>query len=140
MPWAQERALQSSLQGPFEQEDVLIRFILRWILISILILGNVVVLAILAVIVYARLTVGEMLGRGPSPSEFAAPYIVLIITSGAIGLLALAATVLYWLVGLFWVPSLRCQSNKSKMIMMMKLSLVVIPLWFFLVFLLSRMR
>ena len=76
------------------------KLLLRWVLISMLMLGNAVVLAILVVVIYARISVGAMMGRGPSPSEFAEPYISLIATSGVVGLLALAATAPYWLVGL----------------------------------------
>ena len=116
-------------------EEGLLKLLLRWVFISMLALGNAIVLAILVVVVYTRVSVGAMMGRGISVSELAGAYISLIATSGGVGLLVLAAISLYWAIGLRWIPVLRNHAGEHSM---MKLSLVVIPLWFFLIFLLSK--
>ena len=109
-----EEGLAAFAAGPSCMEDRLLKLLLRWIFISILTLGNAMVLAILVVVIYARLSVGAMMGRGSSPSEFAEPYISLIATSGVVGMLALVATGLYWFVGLLWIPALRRHAGRDK--------------------------
>ena len=135
MIWKLKRGLVAFAAGPSCMEGILMKLLLRWVLISMLMLGNAVVLAILVVVIHAKISVGPMMGRGPSPSELAEPYISLIATSGVVGLLTLAATGLYWLVGLLWIPALSRHADRDKMT---KLSLIMIPLWSFLIFLLSR--
>lgn len=100
-----------------------------------LVLGNAVVLGILGVLIYARVSVGPMMGRGISASEFSRPYISLITTSGIVGLLALAATTLFWMAGLLWIPDLKHYGRKDRAV---RLTLIVIPLWFALIYLLGR--
>jgi len=106
-------------------EGIPMKLLLRWVLISTLTLRNAVVLAILVVVIYARISVGAMMGRGPSVSEFAEPYIWLIVNSSLVGWLALAATSLYWVVGLLWTPALRHHDSSDRII---KLSVTMIPL------------
>lgn len=111
--------------------------LLRWVFISTLVLINFIVLTYAGVVIYARLTVGSMMGRGPSVSE-EVDLIVAILSlwnSCFIGLIMLAATVLYWLIGLHRVPELTHNSNHNRI---MKTSLIIIPLTFSIAYMIIR--
>lgn len=105
--------------------------LLRWILVSGLVLANTIAMAFIIVALYARISVGPMMGRGPSVSEVIERFGPMVMISGMIGLAALIATALYWAIGLIGIPGFRSQEEYETK---MKLSLVIIPLWFFVLF------
>jgi len=98
--------------------------LLRWVRISLLGLASATVLAIM-VLWFLAPVMAEREQRGASPSEWSGPYFPLIWLSGIVGLLALEATGLFWVLGLSWMPSLR---NHPRRDFVLKLSLVALPL------------
>lgn len=109
------------------------KFIWKWILISVLVLVNLGVLAYLAVLAYARANSGY-LGRGRSVSETMSPFISLIAVSELVGFLALGVTVLFWAAGVRWIPEL-CHGSNRRLI---KVSLVFVPPGLAILFAVSR--
>ncbi len=102
-----------------------LRILLRWTLISLLVLGNTLALGLVALVAYARHVTAPTRG-GISASEFLEGLpTLLIVGPGVVGLLALALTSLYWLVGLLWIPTLAGPAPGR----IMRISLIFVPLW-----------
>lgn len=119
-------------------EITVMGFVIRWAFISALALINVTVLIYIAALVYAKITVGPMMGRhAPSVSE-ELNLIVRTLSlwdSCFVGLIMLATTVIYWLVGLQRIPELRRDPKHYSLI---KRSLLIVPLLFAVIYMVFR--
>lgn len=101
--------------------------LLRWTTLSAFLLTTVAGLIYWAAIVYAQSTVGPMMGRGPSVSEEVDRIAGALSLWGAflVGLLALAATVAYWVIHVRGTDGGAENKGNSRVI---KASLVLVPL------------
>lgn len=104
---------------------------MRWFFVSLLTLGNVSVIIYVLIILYARRQV-SLIGGGPSPSEYASPYIWILTRATATGAIVLALTSLYWFVSLHLGFRLLPLNHKQQLVI--KVSLVAIPLIFSILF------
>lgn len=107
--------------------DVIVALI-RHLLLSALVLGNAALLSIIGIVTYAKVTFG---GHGVSASEYLVNFLPMIARAMTLGVAALAAVGLYWMMGLALVPTLRCEGGAGRA---MKISVVLIPLAFALLY------
>jgi len=110
-----------------------VKHLLRWGTVSLLILLTVTTILVLLVIAYVQITYGGNWGRGISPSEFAMPIISLIFLSTMVGLVTLVLTAAFWLIVIS-----RATKFAAKRINLIRLSLILVPLWLALVFFVGR--
>lgn len=92
---------------------------------SILILTNIILLLVVGAELYGRATIGPNLGRGLGLSEFREIAMAGIALSSVAGVIALTATVLYWLGGIYFIPVLKQQPEHGRR---MQLSLIAVPI------------
>ncbi|CCF84557.1 hypothetical protein [Nitrolancea hollandica] len=95
----------------------------RYTVISLFMLGAATIAGYMTLLAYGRYAYGGPMS-GISASEFFEGTAPLITDSARIGLLALAAMALCWLLGFLWLPAL----SGSQMAMPMKITLLLVPL------------
>jgi len=108
----------------------------RWTLVGILLLGNLALLAFIAVFIYAQIKIRPLMGAGPSVSEFLDPYVNAIFQLTLVGVAGLLLTHAYWRFTVLakrvdhegWRPS-------SGFII---ISLVLVPIWLMFIYYIGK--
>lgn len=95
-----------------------------------LILINLAFLTFIAVFIYAQVKIRPLMGAGPSVSEFLEPFINAIFQLTTVGIAGLLITCVYWRFTL----SRRKGEDDQRQMRMIKISLILVPLWLMLVY------
>ena len=102
----------------------------RWLVIATVTFSAALLAALAALLFWSRHVTAPTRG-GISAGEYFGGHLPVLLLAGRAGLLGLAATGLYWALGLLLVPALRARVGGG---LAMKASLVLAPLWLALVY------
>jgi hypothetical protein len=80
------------------------------------------------ILIYARARVGHLMGRGPSPSEVAELYFMVILFAGIAGIIASLGMTTFWLIRMsLTTKSSKAPSNSNRTI---QSGILITPMFF----------